>query len=101
VSAVTAIDDAPSSRSEYWCCGTGQPPGSTVHLGNHPEVAVCVRCAHSVHSQAWEIEDRTRTGAAVRARDAFRALRRGVAARGWHTNRLIGGRLRWLGRHLP
>lgn len=101
MNAVTAIDDAPSSRSECWCCGAVGATESMVRLGNHPEVGLCTRCAHFVHSRAWEIEDRDRTGPAVRGRDAFRSLRRAVVARGWHNNRIVGGRLRWLGKHLP
>jgi hypothetical protein len=72
-----------------------------VHLGNHPEVTVCIRCAHSISKWAWEIEDQSRTGIAVRARDGFRRLRRGVVQRGWHHHRLIGRPLRWIGRHTP
>jgi hypothetical protein len=79
----------------------GRGPALMVHLGNHPEVTVCTGCARSVSKWAWEIEDQSRTGAAVRARDQFRRLRRGVVRRGWHRSRFIGRPLRWLGRHTP
>lgn len=72
-----------------------------VHLGSHPEVHLCLRCAHFVHKQAWEIEDDEKRGPAVLAREGFRSLRAQVVRRGWHQNRFIGARLRWLGKYLP
>jgi hypothetical protein len=72
-----------------------------VHLGNHPEVALCRACARWAAKQAWEIEDRSKTGLVVSARDRLRAARRGVIQRGWHRSPLIGRPLRWIGRHLP
>ena len=72
-----------------------------VHLGNHPEVHLCLRCAHFVHQQAWEIEDKEKRGPAALAREKLRGLRASVIRRGWHENRFIGGGLRWLGKHLP
>ena len=72
-----------------------------VYLGNHPEVAVCVRCAHSLSKWAGEVEDRDNHGIGARARGAFRAVRKSVVRRGWHNSPLIGRRLRRLGRHLP
>jgi hypothetical protein len=97
----TTIGETPSGRSECWCCGLVRPPEQMVQLSNHPEVALCLRCAHFVHKQAWAIEDQARTGPVVRARDRFRRLRRNVVDRGWHHSRLLGRPLRWLGRHLP
>jgi hypothetical protein len=44
-----------------------------VHLGAHPEVAVCLRCAHSLSKWAWEIADESKSGIAVKTRDALRA----------------------------
>jgi hypothetical protein len=72
-----------------------------IHLGNHPEVMLCVRCGHWAAKQAWEIEDRAKTGPLVRARDRFRSLRRSVIQRGWQHNRIVGGPLRWIGKRLP
>jgi hypothetical protein len=72
-----------------------------VHLGNHPEVHLCVRCAHFVHQRAWKLEDEDKGGPAAYARDRFRNLRAEVVRRGWHQHRIIGGRLRWLGKYLP
>ena len=84
-----------------WCCGQLLPVDRMVHLGNHPEVTVCIRCAHSLSKWAWELEDRGRTSPGARARDAVRALRKTVVRHGWHHHPLIGRYLRWLGKHTP
>lgn len=97
----TAVEDADATRSECWCCGTIEDPTRLVHLGNHPEVTLCLRCAHSVSKWAWEIEDQSKTGPLVLARDRFRAARKGVIRRGWQHSPVFGGPIRWLGRHLP
>lgn len=86
---------------ECWCCGITAEADGLVHLGNHPEVTVCPRCARSLAKWAGEVEDRTRTGPAVAVRARFRQLRRTVVRHGWHRNRFIGRGLRWLGRHTP
>ncbi|MGI8761599.1 MAG: hypothetical protein ACR2LF_09985 [Jatrophihabitantaceae bacterium] len=101
MTAQTAVQDDPQGRSECWCCGTIEDAAKLVHLGNHPEVTVCTRCAHSISKWAWEIEDQSRTGLAVRARDRFRDLRKTVVHRGWHRHRFIGAPLRWIGKHTP
>lgn len=72
-----------------------------VHLGNHPEVHLCLQCAHYVHQQAWQIEDQGKRGPGARLRDTLRNQRSVVIRRGWHHNRFLGGTLRWLGRHIP
>ena len=89
------------SRSQCWCCGVIEDSTRLVHLGNHPEVVVCPRCAHSLSKWAWEVEDRERTGPAVRVRDGIRRMRRIVVQHGWHQNRIVGRGLRWLGRFTP
>jgi hypothetical protein len=86
---------------ECWCCGSRGQPDSVVHLGNHPEVAVCLRCAHFLHNQARGREDAARTSPAARLRDGLRAARWLVIRRGWHQKPGIGQLLRWLGRHTP
>ena len=102
MTAVTAVaTDEPPRRSECWCCGLIEDPARMVHLGNHPEVALCLRCARWTAKQAREIEDLTRTGPLVRARDRARLGRQKVMQRGWHRNRWLGRPLRWLGRRLP
>jgi hypothetical protein len=98
----TAIEDKrPPGPSQCWCCGMIDDPARLVHLGNHPEVVVCIRCAHSLNKRAWEIEDHARTGLAVRARDSFRRLRKSVVRHGWHNNKVIGRGMRWIGRFTP
>lgn len=72
-----------------------------VHLGNHPEVAVCRPCARWAAKEAWGIEDRDKTGPLVNMRDRFRRLRREVRGRNWHRHPVFGRPLRWLGHHLP
>ena len=94
-------DEQPTGPPTCWCCGANEDPAKLMHLGNHPEVAVCTRCAHSLSNWAWEIEDQARTGLGVRARGRFRRLRKGVVRRGWHHNRFVGRYLRWIGRFTP
>jgi hypothetical protein len=101
MTAQTAVEDERMGRSECWCCGMSGNPAKMVHLGNHPEVTMCTRCAHSVSKWAWEIEDADRTGLAVRVRDQLRGMRKTVVRRGWHHSGLIGRPLRWLGKYLP
>jgi hypothetical protein len=86
---------------ECWCCGAAYHEPDLVRLGSHPEVAVCLACAHYLHLQAREREDARRRSLATRARDQLRAARQVVIRRGWHRHPVIGGPLRWLGRHLP
>jgi hypothetical protein len=70
-----------------------------VRLGNHPEVGLCLRCARWLSRRAVEVEDRDRTGIAVRLRAQARRMRTTVMRHGWHRNRITGPPLRWLGRH--
>ena len=51
--------------------------------------------------EAWEIEDRDKTGVLVLIRDRFRHLRRSVIDRNWHRRPVLGRPLRCLGKHLP
>ncbi|MGH3471986.1 MAG: hypothetical protein ACRDPG_08065 [Nocardioidaceae bacterium] len=87
--------------TQCWCCSSRETRERMVALGNHPEVVVCVRCAHSLSKWAWEIEDRGKRSPGSRARDGFRSVRKHVVSRGWHQSRWVGPPLRWLGRHLP
>jgi hypothetical protein len=84
-----------------WCCGQRQPSTSVVHLGNHPEVAVCLGCAHFLHQQARGREDALQSSPAAGLRDGLRAARSLVIRRGWHEKPGIGPLLRWLGTHTP
>lgn len=97
----TAVEDPDNKPSQCWCCSNVDDPARMVHLGNHPEVALCLRCAHWASKQAWEIEDQAKTGPLAIARDRVRAVRRGVIERGWQLSPLIGGPLRWIGKRLP
>jgi len=102
MTVLTAIEDADlPARTECWCCGRHEAPDRLVHLGNHPEVAVCIRCAYSLKTWARAIEDRDRTGLAVRVRAGIRRGRQGVIRRGWHQRGPLARPLRRLGRRLP
>ena len=72
-----------------------------VNLGDHPEVHLCLGCAHFVHHRARELEDATKEGPAAFVRNRFRSLRALVIRRRWHQNRFTGPTLRWLDRYLP
>jgi hypothetical protein len=84
-----------------WCCGKGLILGQVVSLGNHPEVELCLPCAHYLHRQANAREDALRPSPASRIRDRVRAARKTVIQRQWHQKPIIGRTLRWLGRHTP
>jgi uncharacterized paraquat-inducible protein A len=84
-----------------WCCGCSGNVEQMAHLGQHPEVAVCIRCAHSLSKWAWEIEDRSKTGPAAKTRHALRAARNAVVQRGWQNSPVLGGPIKWIGRRLP
>jgi hypothetical protein len=87
--------------TQCWCCTSREADDRMVHLGTHPEVAVCVRCAHSLSKWAWEVEDRDKTGPGVAARNGFRKIRARVIRRGWHRSPVFGRWIRWVGKHLP
>ena len=74
--ARTAVEDAFTSLSQCWCCGNTDDSALMVHLGNHPEVALCRGCARWAAKQAWEIDDRSKAGLLVNARDRCRHVRR-------------------------
>jgi hypothetical protein len=84
-----------------WCCGRQFPPDRLVRLGSHPEVAVCLGCAHFLHRQARRRADAQHASIAGRLRDVLRGGRRVVVERGWHQRPVLGRPLRWLGRYLP
>lgn len=98
---VTDAHEPQGRPSECWCCGAINDPDRMVHLGSHPEVALCLGCARWAAKQARAIEDQSKTGPIVIARDRFRAVRRDVINHGWHRNRLFGPPLRWIGKRLP
>lgn len=87
-----------TDESTCWCCGRGSLEDALVHLGNHPEVGICVNCVHFLQRRA---RDYQATVMRQRLRGAAESVRREVMARGWHRRRGIGPALRWLNRHLP
>jgi hypothetical protein len=84
-----------------WCCGQQRAESDVVRLGEHPEVAVCLGCAHFLHQQARGREDAARRSPASLVRDGLRAGRRLVMRRRWHQAPVLGRALRWIGRRLP
>lgn len=98
ISAVVGLRD---DGAQCWCCDASDAPDRMVQLGRHPEVHVCLPCAYLVYQRAWEIEDGDTRGFGEFARDQVRNLRAEVTRRGWHHNRFIGSRLRWLDEYLP
>jgi hypothetical protein len=96
----TAIGEF-GSAGTCWCCGAVLHLGHVVSLGNHPEVELCLPCAHALHRQANAREDALHPSRATRIRDRMRAARNTVIHRQWHQKPIIGRPLRWLGRHTP
>ena len=94
-------DSVDDGMVRCWCCGQHRPVEQVVHLGSHPEVAVCLGCAHFLHQQARAREDELRPSLTGRGRDVLRAGRALVMRRGWHRAPGVGRVLRWLGRRLP
>lgn len=86
---------------ECWCCGQPQDESSVVRLGNHPEVALCLRCAHFVHRRAQAHEDVGVHTLATRGRDVLRAAKAFVIQHELQHKAVIGPLLRWLGPWLP
>ena len=96
-----AADAGGGGEAECWCCGQRYPGERLVRLGSHPEVAVCLGCAHFLHHQAGQREDALRPSIASRLRDGLRWARRVVMDHCWHQRPAVGRPLRWLGRRLP
>jgi hypothetical protein len=95
------LAEAPAGALECWCCGQRFSAERLVHLGNHPEVGVCLGCAHFLHQQAHARADQLRPSLAGRMRDQLRRARKQVRDHHWHQQPVIGPALRWLGRYLP
>lgn len=84
-----------------WCCGETQAGSPVVRLGAHPEVVLCLRCAHFVHRRAQGHEDAGDDSLATRGRGAVRAAESFVIRHGLQHKPMIGPVLRWLGPRLP
>src|SRR5437764_704752 len=98
---LTAIDLHDARKVQCWCCATSATSPSAWSNWETPRGAPLPRVCSLVHQRAWEIEDERRGGPAAVARDEFRNLRAEAIRRGWHHNKFIGGKLRWLGKYLP
>jgi hypothetical protein len=102
MSAMTAdeagLDELPGV---CWCCGGEHPASALLHLGNHPEVTVCLRCGELLARRAQERRDEMSPSLAARARGVMRGGRRTVMNHGWHERPLVGPVLRWLDRYVP
>ncbi|WP_322756192.1 hypothetical protein [Frankia sp. Cas3] len=99
--AATTTESDAAEPLTCWCCGGTYQEPDLVRLGNHPEVGVCLSCAHFLHQQARSREDALRPSPASRLRDGLRAGRCLVIRWRWHQHPVIGRPLRWLGRRLP
>lgn len=82
-----------------WCCGNEYEADRVVRLGAHPEVAVCIICAHDLRRRAKEHVPATAT--TRRVRGLMRSVRGAVIRRKLGEKPVIGKALRWLDRHLP
>jgi hypothetical protein len=106
MSVETAVEDQEAAAA-CWCCGrdlSADGAGGTsafVRLGNHPEVTVCLNCAHFLHHRARQREDELRPSAAANMRGRLRGIRETVIRHDLHRKPVIGPALRWLGRHTP
>jgi len=98
MSAETQAMKGETSQSRCWCCGKLRSDDSLVHLGNHPEVGICISCVHFLRRRAM---DKQATALRQTLRGAAESVRGHVMARGWHQRPVIGPALQWLNRHLP
>ena len=101
MTAEVATESDAAEPLKCWCCDGEYQDAELVRLGTHPEVGVCLRCAHFLHQQARGREDALRPSPASRVRGGLRAGRRVVMQRHWHQKPIIGRPLRWLGQRLP
>jgi hypothetical protein len=87
--------------AKCWCCGSPYPDTELLHLGEHPEVGICPRCARSIYRRAVQRVDEQHPTTAARLRGVVRTARERVIGRGWHNRPIIGTLLRRIDRHLP
>jgi hypothetical protein len=98
MSAETQTTVGETGQSKCWCCGQYNSEDTLVHLGDHPEVGICISCVHYLLRRA---QDRQATAMRRRLRGVAESVRDQVIARGWHQGPVIGPVLRWADRHLP
>ena len=101
MTAQPAHEDATTSAPRCWCCGAERRDDELVHLGNHPEVAVCVGCARWLHRRATQLQDSQHSTIATRWRAVVRSVRAHVIDKGWHRRGILGALLRRIDRYLP
>ncbi|MBE8519220.1 hypothetical protein ILP97_17140 [Amycolatopsis sp. H6(2020)] len=92
---------APPAQPTCWCCGAERGDNELVHLGNHPEVGICTRCARWMQRRATELDDAYHPTVAARLRAGIHTARNAVIRRGWHQRGLLGTLLRRIDRYLP
>lgn len=97
MSAETQTATGQTGEGRCWCCGQPRSEDTLVHLGNHPEVGICISCVHFLRRRAM---DRQATVVRQTLRGAAESVRGQVMARGWHQRPVIGPALQWLDRHL-
>lgn len=97
----TPEDRRADQRPGCWCCGGVFSPEEVVHLGAHPEVALCFDCTRWVHRRAVQQADAGEPGVTARLRQFLARVRAAVIAHGWHDRLVIGRILRWIDQHLP
>ncbi|MER7609826.1 hypothetical protein [Nocardioides sp. NPDC127503] len=88
-------------RRLCWCCDNDFPDEELVHLGAHPEVALCFDCARWVRRRAILRADAGRRGMRVGLRRVVAQMRAAVIGHGWHDRPVIGPILRWIDRRMP
>ena len=98
MSAETYVAQGETGSSECWCCGRNTDPDALVHLGNHPEVGICINCVQFLRRRAGDYQA---TVMRQRIRGTAESARLEVMRRGWHERPVIGPILMWLNRHLP
>lgn len=94
-------EEATTSAPRCWCCGAERREDELLHLGNHPEVAVCAGCARWLHRRATQLEDAQHPTIGARLRAVVRSARAHVIDRGWHQRGALGKLLRRIDRYLP
>ena len=98
MSAETETAVGETNEGRCWCCGRISSEDALVHLGNHPEVSICIGCVHFLRRRA---RDHQATVMRQTLRGAAETVRGQVIARGWQQRPVIGQALQWLNRYLP
>jgi hypothetical protein len=98
MSAETETAIGETGQSECWCCGRVTSDEALVHLGNNPEVGVCIGGVRFLGRRA---RDYQASQMRQRLRGAADSIRGEVMSRGWHERPVIGPALMWINRHVP